>query len=240
MRPGKPPCPQSSQHGPNPAPGEPSSSQEDANHDVVRDGEEPPLHEHEPARQFAGVDNLERRRIVGRGAEGEGRVPVGAERAVRVEGHTPRPAQHADVELEDPPRIAGGEQDSEERDDGEHEERDPQEEKDDVVRDRKQPLHQPQPAAQPRIEPALKPHRLVDRRSRHRHTPRSLARSLTSGEARWRREEVGWLSVLQRDHPRFARRSFGGQLLSAVGEFAAVGLWRTTDGGSAAGREAGS
>ena len=134
-----------------------SAADEDADHDVLRNGEQPPLDEDEPSRQALGVVDLELRRVVGHLVQREGRIAVGAERAVRVEGHTPRPAQHADVEVEDPPRIAAREEDREERDDGHDDERRPEEEEDDVVRDREQPLDEPLPAAQRAVELPLEP-----------------------------------------------------------------------------------
>ena len=79
--------------------GEPASAEENAYEEVVRDSEQPPLHEDEPARQLPGVGHVEGRRIVGGGAKREGRVPVGAKGAIRVEAHAPRPAQHADAAL---------------------------------------------------------------------------------------------------------------------------------------------
>ena len=48
-------------------------------------------------------------------------------------------------------------EDREERDDGEDQEREPEEREHDVVRDREQPLHEPQPAAHIRVELALDP-----------------------------------------------------------------------------------
>src|SRR6185295_2230019 len=91
--------------------------------------------------------NVEGCRVVGHLAERERRIAVGAERAVRVVRDTPRPAEHADVEVEEPARVALREEDREERDDRDEEERDEQEREDDVVRDREGPLDEPQPAA---------------------------------------------------------------------------------------------
>ena len=137
-----------------------SAAEEDPEQDVLRDREQPPLHEHEPARESLRVSDVERRRVVGRLVERERRVAVGAQRAVRVERHAPGPAQHAEVEVEDAPRVAAGEQDREEGDDREHDEGDPEEEQHDVVRNRQQPLHEPEPAAQLRIQAAFESNRI--------------------------------------------------------------------------------
>jgi hypothetical protein len=56
----------------------------------------------------------------------EGRVPVGAERADRVVLHPLGPPQHADVELEDRPRVAAGDHDRHHRRRAEHDEAQPQ------------------------------------------------------------------------------------------------------------------
>ena len=109
---------------------------------------EQPLDERQPVREPLRVGDLQRGRVVGRGIQREGRVAVGAERPVGVEADPPGPAQYADVEVEDPPWVAAREEDGEESDDGEDPERDPQEEEDDVVRDRQQPLDEPEPAAE--------------------------------------------------------------------------------------------
>ena len=103
------------------------------------------------ARARAAPDRRPRaRRVVGHVVERERRVAVGAERAVGVEGDPPRPAQHADVEVEDASRVAAGEEDREERDDRQHEKAQPEEDEHDVVRDREEPLDEPEPAAQRR------------------------------------------------------------------------------------------
>ena len=133
-----------------------AAAEEDSDDDVVGDGEQPPLHEHEAAREPLWIGQLERRRVVLRLAERERRVTVGAKRAVRVEGHPPRPAQHAHVEVEDPSRVAAGEEDREECDDRQNQEGEPEEEEHDVVRDRKQPLDEPEPAAEAGVERATK------------------------------------------------------------------------------------
>ena len=130
-----------------------AAAEEDPDDDVVGDGKQPPLHEHEPAREPLRVGQLERRRVLGV-VEREGRVAVGAERAVRVEHHPPRPAQHSHVEVEDPSRVAAGEEDREERDHRQHQEGQPEEEQHHEVRDRQQPLDEPEPAAQARVERA--------------------------------------------------------------------------------------
>src|SRR6185437_3713466 len=57
--------------------------------------------------------------------------------------------------------IARGEQDREERDNGDDGERNPQEEEHEVVRDRQQPLDQPQPAAQRLIQTSPHLHRVA-------------------------------------------------------------------------------
>ena len=137
------------------------ASDHDRDQQVLRDRQEPPLDEHEAAREVLGILDVQRRRVVGRLVEGERRVPVGAQGAVRVEGDPPRPAEDADVEVEDPPRIPPGDEDREERHDGQHEEREPQERKHDVVRDREQPLDDPEPPAQVGVEPALEAERMV-------------------------------------------------------------------------------
>ena len=57
------------------------ASEEDPDDDVLRDREQPPLHEHEPARQPLRVRDVEPRRVVRNVVERERRVAVGAERA---------------------------------------------------------------------------------------------------------------------------------------------------------------
>ena len=74
---------------------------EDRHHDVLRDGEQPPLDEDEPSRQPLRVVDLELRRVVRDLVQRERRVAVRAQRAVGVEDDAPRPAEHADVEVED-------------------------------------------------------------------------------------------------------------------------------------------
>src|SRR5581483_12486554 len=57
----------------------------------------------------------------------------------------PRPAEDAEVEVEDPARIPAGEEQHEEHPDREYEEREPEEQQHDVVRDQEQPLDEPEP-----------------------------------------------------------------------------------------------
>ena len=78
-----------------------AASQEDPRDDVLRYGEEPPLHEHEAAEELVRMGDLQARRVVGHVVERERRVAVGAQRAVGVERDPPRPAENADVEVED-------------------------------------------------------------------------------------------------------------------------------------------
>ena len=101
------------------------------------------------------IRDLETCRIVRHVGERERRIAVGAESCVRVERNAPRPAQDAEVEVEDAAGIAPGEEDREERDHRQNEERKPEEREHDVVRDREDPLHEPQPAAQFTLELAL-------------------------------------------------------------------------------------
>ena len=125
----------------------PGSAGEDRDDQVVRDREQPPLDEHEPARELLGIVDLQPRRVVGAVGEREGRILVGSEGAVGVEADAPRPAEHADVEVEDAAGVAAGEEDREAGDDGRDREADPEEEEDDEVRDGEQPLEEPQAAA---------------------------------------------------------------------------------------------
>ena len=136
------------------------AAEEDPQQDVLGDREQPPLHQDEATREPLRVGDVERRRVVGCRVERERRVAVGAEGAVRVVRDAPGPAQHAEVEVEDAPRVAPGEQDREEGDDREHHEGDPEEEEHDEVRDRQQPLHEPEPAAQLRIQTTFEPNRV--------------------------------------------------------------------------------
>ena len=130
-------------------------SQEDSRDDVLRYREEPPLHQHEAAGELLRVGDLQARRVVGHVVERERRIAIGAQRAVGVERHPPRPAENADVEVEDATRVAAGEEDREERDDRQNEQREPEQREHDVVRDREDPLHEPEPAAQLRVQLSL-------------------------------------------------------------------------------------
>ena len=98
------------------------AADEDRQDEVVRDGQQPPLHQHQATGQPFGVGHVQVRRVVRHLGQGERRVAVGAQGAVAVVVHPPGPAQHADVEVEQRPRIAPGEQDREERDHADHEE----------------------------------------------------------------------------------------------------------------------
>ncbi|GGR36741.1 hypothetical protein GCM10010282_31570 [Streptomyces roseolus] len=119
---------------------------------VVGDREQPPLDQHLRAGEPFRVGDVEPGRVAGFGAEAEGRVAVGAEPAVGVVRDPPRPPEHAEVEVEEAPRIALGEQDREEGDHRHDQEGDPQEEQHDPMRDHEDPLHQPQPAGQGGVE----------------------------------------------------------------------------------------
>src|SRR4051812_12180828 len=52
------------------SPGKPASSEEDSKDQVVRDREQPPLHEHEPTRELAGIGEGERGGAGGGGGGG--------------------------------------------------------------------------------------------------------------------------------------------------------------------------
>jgi hypothetical protein len=108
---------------------------EEGDDDVMRDREQPPLDQDKATGQALGVGDLQARRVIRDRLKGERRVAVGAERAVRVEGDPPGPAQHTDVEIEEPARVALGEQDREEGDNADHDEGDPEEDEHDHVRD---------------------------------------------------------------------------------------------------------
>ena len=107
---------------------------------------------------------MERGGIVGLLVQREGRIAVGPERPVGVEEDAPGPAQDAEVEVEDPARVAAGEEDREERDHGQDEHDAPEDEQHEVVRDHEEPLDQPEPAPDPRVELAAHRDR-VDRRA---------------------------------------------------------------------------
>ena len=132
-----------------------AAAEEDPDDDVVRDRQQPPLHEDESPRQLLGIGDVQTSRVVGDVVESERRVTVGPERAVRVEGDPPRPPQDTEVEVEHPARIAAGDEDREEGDERQDDEREPEEREDDVVRDRQEPLDEPEPAAQMLVWSAL-------------------------------------------------------------------------------------
>ncbi len=130
-----------------------AATDEQADDEVVRDGEQPPLDEHEAAGEVLGVGDVEPRRVVRLRAEAERRVAVGAEATVAaVVGHAPRPAEHAEVEVEEPAGVAAGEEDREERDDADHGEGDPQEPEREEVRDGEEPLDEPEPPRERLVE----------------------------------------------------------------------------------------
>src|SRR5215216_4268406 len=81
------------------------------------------------------------------GREAERRVPVGDEQE-RVRRHAKAPAHDTGHEIEHPARVAAGEQDGEPGDDHHDDHRDVEEEQQDVVRDREEPLHQREPAVE--------------------------------------------------------------------------------------------
>ena len=123
-----------------------AGAEEDADDDVVGDGQQPPLDQDQAAGEVLGVLDVEVRGVGGVLGQAERGVAVGGQGAVGVVGDPPGPAQDADVEVEDGPGVAAGHQDRHEGHDAEHREGDPQEGQDDVVRDRQQPLDQPEPA----------------------------------------------------------------------------------------------
>src|SRR5581483_3730247 len=94
----------------------PGAADKDRDDEIVRQREQPPLDEHEPARERLGVYDLEPGRIVRDVLQREGRIPVSTECAVTAEADAPRPTEHADVEVEQPPRVAAAEEDREEGD----------------------------------------------------------------------------------------------------------------------------
>ena len=81
----------------------------------MRDGQQP-LHEDQPPGQPLGIGDVQVRRVVRHVGQGERRIAVGAQGPVAVVVHAPGPAHDPDVEVEQRPRIAAGEQDREERD----------------------------------------------------------------------------------------------------------------------------
>ena len=141
---------------------------EHADDDVLRDGQQPPFHQRQPAGQPLRVLRLQVSGISGVLGQREGRVPVGAERADRVVLHPPGPPQHAHVELEDRPRVAAGDHDRHHRHRAEHDEGQPQEGQHDVVRDHQDPFDQPQPAGR-RVQRRVHPHRVRLRSSHGDH-----------------------------------------------------------------------
>ena len=149
---------------PQPGPGE------QAHDDVLRDGQQPPFHQRQPAGQPPRVLDLQVRGIGRVLGQRERRVPVGAERADRVVLHPPGPPQHPHVELEDGPRVAAGDHDRHHRHRAEHDEAGPQEGQHDVVRDHQHPLDQPEPAGQRRVQRRVHPDR-VRLRGSHRDHP---------------------------------------------------------------------
>ena len=60
------------------------------------------LDQGQAAGELLRVGDVEPGRVVGDVGEGERRVAVGAQRAVAVVGDPPRPAEHTDIEVEDP------------------------------------------------------------------------------------------------------------------------------------------
>jgi len=99
---------------------------EDADDEQVRDGEQPGLDQDQSTGEVLGVVDIEVGRIVGPG-QGERRVAVGTQGGVDVEPDPPIPAQDADVEVEQPARVAAGEENREAGDHGGDQECDPQE-----------------------------------------------------------------------------------------------------------------
>ena len=142
-----------------------AGAEEDADHDVLGDRQQPPLHQHQTAGEVLGVLDVEVRRVGRVLGQAERRVPVRGQRAVRVVGDAPGPAQHPDVEVEDGPGVATGHEDGHEGHEAEHHEGDPQERQDHVVRQRQQPLDQPEPAGgRGRLGVGLHVHRVVEGR----------------------------------------------------------------------------
>ena len=119
---------------------------EDAGDHVLRDAREPPADQRQAPALMRRVVDLEPRRIVGDVGERERRVAVGAVRGVRVERDAPRPAQHPDVEIEDPARVAAVNRTATKRDHARGRERQPEEGQHDVMRHDEQPLDEPQPS----------------------------------------------------------------------------------------------
>ena len=142
---------------------------EHADDDVLRDGQQPPFHQRQPAGQPLRVLHLQVSGISGVLGQREGRVPVGAERADRVVLHPPAPPQHAHVELEDRPRVAAGDHDRHHRHRAEHDEGHPEEAQHEVMREHQDPFEQPQPARRRRVQRRVHPHRVRVRSSHRDH-----------------------------------------------------------------------
>src|SRR5215207_2716071 len=111
--------------------------------EILRKGEQP-LDQRQPTIQLLRVLEVQPFGVVGDIGESERRIPVGTQRRITVKAHPPRPPNHPDIEVEQPFRIPGREQNREEGDHGDYPEREPQENQNDVVRDQQQPLDQPQ------------------------------------------------------------------------------------------------
>ena len=131
------------------------AADEEPDDEVVRDGQQPGLDQGQAAGEVLGVGDVEPGRVVGDVGEGERRVAVGAQGVVAVVGDPPGPAEHAEVEPEDPRRVAAGDEDGEPGDDGQDREGDPEEDQHDQVWHQQQPFDQPQPAGQPWFQPAF-------------------------------------------------------------------------------------
>ena len=131
------------------------AADEEPDDEVVRDGQQPGLDQGQAAGEVLGVGDVEPGRVVGDVGEGERRVAVGAQGVVAVVGDPPGPAEHAEVEPEDPRRVAAGDEDGEPGDDGQDREGDPEEHQHDQVWHQQQPFDQPQPAGQPGFQPAF-------------------------------------------------------------------------------------
>ena len=92
--------------------------------------QQPPLDQRQPPGQPLGVGDVQAGRVVRQRTERERRIPVRAQRCVAVVPNPPGPAQHSEVEVEQAARVATGKQDGEQRDHGQHGERDPEERQD--------------------------------------------------------------------------------------------------------------
>src|SRR5688572_590167 len=98
-------------HPPGTHPPDTPPAGEDRHHQIVRQGQQPPLDEDEPSGEVLGIVDREGGRIVRLRAEAERWVAIGAESADGVEGHAPRPAHDAEIEVEDRAGIPAGEDD---------------------------------------------------------------------------------------------------------------------------------